>query len=266
MFTIEAMKALTSGDAQLRYEHTLRPGAPALLLINSLGASLEMWDDQFESLSERYELIRYDARGHGKSTVGSAADIPLSQLADDALAVLDACGIARAHVCGLSLGGMTAMQIALQAPDRVLKLVLCNTSPYLPTREDWQSRIDVVRSQGMAAVTEATLERWFTSDFRESSPQKVDRVRNMLLSTDPLGYVQCASAIRDMDLREDIQSIESKTLIIAGLRDPSTPLPHAEAIHTAIAGSKLVTLDSAHLSNIQCAAQFTATLQDFLVT
>lgn len=260
------MKTVASGGAQLRYEHTPRPGAPALLLINSLGTSLEMWDDQLESLSERYELIRFDARGHGKSTAGSAAEMPLSQLASDALAVLDACGIARSHVCGLSLGGMTAMQIALQAPDRVLKLVLCNTSPHMPTRESWQARIDAVRSQGMAAVSETTLERWFTPEFRLIEPAKVDRVRNMLLSTDPRGYVQCAAAVRDTDLREAIKSIDTRTLVIAGLRDPSTPLPHAEAIHAAIPGSQLVTLDSAHLSNIQCAAQFTATLQDFLVT
>lgn len=260
------MKTVNSGDATLRCEHTPRPGAPALLLINSLGTSLEMWDDQFAALSERYELIRYDARGHGKSTPGAADEVDLAQLAHDALAVLDACGIARAHVCGLSLGGMTAMRIATLSPDRVLKLVLCNTSSYMPPKENWQDRIRAVRAQGMPALVDAVLERWFTSDFREQSPAQIERVRSMLLHTDPRGYAACSAAIRDMDLREDIRSIGAKTMIIAGLRDPATPLPHAQFIHEAIAESKLVTLDAAHLSNIQCAEQFTAALVDFLVT
>jgi 3-oxoadipate enol-lactonase len=260
------MKTVTSGDAQLRCEHTLRPGAPALLLINSLGASLEMWDDQFAALSERYELIRYDARGHGRSSAGSITELPLSQLADDALAILDACGIARAHVCGLSMGGMTAMHMARYTPDRVLKLILCNTTAHMPPKDTWQSRIDTVLSQGIAPLVEGTLERWFTPEFREQSPQQVGRIRKMLLSTDPRGYAACCAALRDMDLREELKSITAKTMIIAGQRDPATPLVQSEFMHTQIAESKLVALDTAHLSNIGCAPQFTAALLDFLVT
>lgn len=260
------MKIVISGDAKLRCEHTPRPGAPALLLINSLGTNLAMWDEQLESLSERYELIRYDARGHGSSTAGTAAETTLATLAGDALAVLDACDVGRAHVCGLSLGGMTAMQIALDAPDRVLKLVLCNTSAHMPPREAWQERIDTVREKGMSPLVEAILERWFTPDFRQQSPDKVERVRSMLLNTDPRGYALCSAAIRDMDLREGIRAITAKTLIIAGLRDPATPPVHAEFIQTRISESRLVTLDAAHLSNIQCAPQFTTALQDFILT
>lgn len=260
------MKTVICGDAKLRCEHTPRPGAPALLLINSLGTNLDMWEDQLASLSERYELIRYDARGHGKSTTGSATEVPLATLASDALAVLDSCGIARAHICGLSLGGMTAMRIAIDTPDRVLKLVLCNTSAHMPPKEAWQERIETVHTKGMAPLVDSVLERWFTPQFREHSPGKVERIRTMLLNTDPHGYTLCCSAIRDMDLREDIASITAKTLIIAGLNDPATPLPHAEFIQSRIAGSRLVTLDAAHLSNIQCAPQFTTALQDFLIT
>ena len=106
------MKLVTTEDAQLRCEHSLRPGAPALLLLNPLGSSLEIWDDPFPALCERYEVVRYDMRGHGESTTGSKTELTMEQLARDALAVLDACGIARAHLCGLSIGGMTAMQIA----------------------------------------------------------------------------------------------------------------------------------------------------------
>jgi 3-oxoadipate enol-lactonase len=259
------MKLVTSGDAQLRYEHTLRPGAPALLLINSLGTSLEMWDDQFELLSERYELIRYDARGHGKSTSGESAEVGLGQLAADALAVLDACGVARAHVCGISLGGMTAMHIACHSPDRVLKLVLANTTAYMPPKEIWQERIETVLTQGMAPLVDGVLERWFTAEFRDTAPARVERVRAMLLDTDPRGYAACGAAIRDMDLREDIFSIKAKALVIAGTQDPATPLPYGEYIHTSIAESKLVTLEAAHLSNIERASDFTAALEQFLL-
>jgi 3-oxoadipate enol-lactonase len=258
------MKSITSEDAQLRLEHAPRPGAPALLFINSLGASLEMWDDQLEALGERYELVRYDVRGHGKSTSGAQREYTLEQLADDALAVLDACGIARAHVCGLSLGGMTAMTLALRAPDRVLKLALCSTSTHMPPRENWQARIEAVLKNGMAEVTEATLGRWFTPAFHHAEPAKVERVRQMLLSTDPRGYAACAAAIRDMDLRDAISQITSRALVIAGTLDPATPPPHAEHIISKIAGSKLVTLECAHLSNIERAGEFNAALLEFL--
>jgi 3-oxoadipate enol-lactonase len=258
------MQTVASGNAQLRYEHAPRPGAPALLFINSLGAALEMWDDQVAAFSDRFECVRYDVRGHGKSTAGTQIEVTLEQLARDALAVLDACGIARAHICGLSLGGMTAMKIAHLWPDRVLKLVLANTSAHMPPRENWQARIDSVRAQGLSALADGTIERWFTPEFRTAQPEKVARVRQMISSADPQGYAACAAAIRDMDLRADIGAITTRTLVIAGARDPATPLSHAELIASKIAGAKLVTLDCAHLSNVECAAEFNAALCDFL--
>lgn len=258
------MKIVASDDAQLRYEHAPRPGVPALLFINSLGAALEMWDDQIEALNERFECVRYDVRGHGKSTTGTRTDLTIEQLARDALAVLDACGIARAHLCGISLGGMTAMSLAQQWPDRVLKLVLCNTSAHMPPKENWNARIETIRAQGVAAVTEGTLERWFTPEFRAAQPEKVERVRQMLLSADARGYAACAAAIRDMDLRETIGAITARTLIISGSKDPATPPNHQEFIASKIAGSKLVTLDCAHLSNVECANEFNAALMEFL--
>ena len=258
------MKIVSSDDAELRYEHAPRPGAPALLFINSLGASLEMWDAQVAAFNERFECVRFDARGHGQSTSGTRTELTLDQLARDALMVLDACGIARAHVCGLSIGGMTAMQLAHTWPDRVLKLMLCNTSAHMPPRENWQTRIDAVRASGLTATVDATLERWFTPEFRESNPDEVARVREMILSADPQGYAACATAIRDMDLREAIESIASRTLVVAGSKDPATPPAHAEFIASKIAGSKLVTLDCAHLSNVECATEFNAALTEFL--
>jgi 3-oxoadipate enol-lactonase len=258
------MKMVTTEDAQLRCEHLLKPGAPALLLINPLGTSLEIWDDQLEPLSQRYELIRYDARGHGKSTLGSKVELTMQQLARDALAVLDACGIARAHLCGLSIGGMTAMEIATHWPDRVLKIALCSTSPYMPTRETWNQRIDVVLKQGMAPLVEGILQRWFTAPFRAAEPERIERVRAMLLSADPKGYAACAAAIRDMDQRETIKTITAKTLVIGGTQDPGTTPAEAALIASSIPGAQLTMLEAAHMVQIEQAAQFKEALLQFL--
>jgi 3-oxoadipate enol-lactonase len=258
------MRIVKTQDAELRCEHLPRPGAPALLLINSLGTSLEMWDSQAEAFAEHFELIRYDARGHGKSSLGAATELTVDQLARDALAVLDTCGIARAHICGLSLGGMTAMQIARHWPDRVLKLALCNTAAHLPPRERWTSIIETALTQGMAALADGVLGRWFTPGFHAAQPEQVERIRQMLLDTDPRGYAACCAAIRDLDLREDIKSIDASVLVIGGTQDPSTPAEHAELIARSIQGAQRVMLESAHLSNIERASEFTSALLEFL--
>lgn len=258
------MKRVTTEDAELNCEHLPRPGAPALLLINALGTSLEMWDDQVELLSERYELIRYDARGHGQSTTGSRSELSIEQLAKDAVAVLDACGVARAHLCGLSIGGMTAMSLATQWPDRVLKLALCSTAPYMPSRETWNTRIDTVLKQGLSPLVESILGRWFTPGFHERHPEKVERIRQMLLSADPKGYAACAAAVRDMDLRESIKSITATTLVIGGTQDQGTTPADATLIATSIPGAKRVMLEGAHLVNIEQADEFTRVLLEFL--
>lgn len=258
------MKVVTTEDAQLCCEHLFRPGAPALLLLNPLGTSLEIWDDQLAPLGERYELIRFDARGHGKSTTGSKRALTIEQLARDALAVLDACGIARAHLCGLSIGGMTAMQVATHWPDRVLKIALCSTSPYMPTRETWNTRIDTVLKQSIAPLVDGILQRWFTAPFREAHPEQVARIRAMLLSANPEGYAACAAAIRDMDQRETIKTITAKTLVIGGTQDPGTTPVDAALIASSIAGAQLVMLEGAHLVNIERADEFTNALLGFL--
>jgi 3-oxoadipate enol-lactonase len=258
------MKLVTSQDVQLRVEHTPRPGAPALLLLNSLGTSVGMWDEQLEALGERYELIRFDARGHGKSTIGSHREATMELLAADALAVLDACGIARAHLCGVSLGGMIAMHIATHWPDRVLKAALCNTSPHMPPRDGWDTRIQTVLTEGVAPLIEGTLGRWFTAEFCQAQPEKVERIRAMLLETSPAGYAACCAAIRDMDQSETMRDITAKTLVIGGTQDTSTPPAHAELIASSIPESKLVMLEAAHLSNIERATEFNATLLEFL--
>jgi 3-oxoadipate enol-lactonase len=258
------MKRVTTEDAELRCEHSPRPGAPALLLLNPLGASLEIWDDQFAALSERYEVVRFDARGHGQSTTGSKTELTMEQLARDALAVLEVCGIARAHLCGLSIGGMTAMQIATLWPDRVLKVALCSTSAYMPSRETWNARIETVRKQGVAPLIEGILERWFTAPYRTAHPDQVERIRAMLLTAKPQGYAACAAAIRDMDQRESIKTITAKTLVIGGTHDPGTTPADQALLATSIPGAQLVMLDAAHLVHIERQQEFTEALLQFL--
>lgn len=258
------MKLVTSDDAQLRCEHSPRPGAPALLLLNPLGTTLEIWDEPFTALSERYEVMRYDVRGHGESTAGSKTEVTMEQLARDALAVLDACGIARAHLCGLSIGGMTAMQVATLWPDRVLKAALCSTSPYMPSRESWNTRIETVRKQGVAPLIDGILQRWLTPPYRIANPDQVERIRAMLLTAKPQGYAACCAAIRDMDQRQSIKTITAKTLVVGGTEDPgTTPADHA-LIAASIPGAQLVMLEAAHLLQIERQAEFTDTLLQFL--
>lgn len=258
------MKLVTTEDAQLRCEHTLRPGAPALLLFNPLGTSLEVWDDSFPALCERYEVVRFDARGHGESTTGSKTELTMEQLARDALAVLDACGIVRAHLCGLSIGGMTAMQIATLWPDRVLKIALCSTSPYLGLADAWNTRIEAVRKEGVAPLIDGILQRWLTTPYRTTHPDQVERIRAMLLTVKPQGYAACAAAIRDMDQRQSIKTITAKTLVIGGTQDPgTTPADHA-LIAASIPGAQLVMLEAAHLLHIERQQEFTEALLQFL--
>src|SRR5687767_9269527 len=236
------MKLVTSRDCQLRVEHTPRPGAPALLLLNPLGVSLDIWDEQLAALSERYELIRFDARGHGKSTIGERQEATIDMLANDALAVLEACGIARAHLCGISLGGMIAMHIAAHAPDWVLKVVLSNTTPHMPPPENWEQRIQTARTQGLEPLIEGTLARWFTPEFHQEHPEKVAKVRTLLRETAPAGYAACCAAIRDMDQRESIRNITSKTLVIGGMKDAGTTPAMAQLIASSVPEAKLVML------------------------
>jgi 3-oxoadipate enol-lactonase len=250
--------------ARLRYEVAGSGDVPALLLINSLGCALEMWQPQCADFAARFRLIRYDARGHGQSSLGNKAELTIADLTRDAIAVLEAAGAERAHWCGLSLGGMTAMWAAVHFPERVGAIVLSNTSAYLPPRENWDSRIETARTRGMDALVDTILGRWFTAEFRQQQPQAVQPIRSMLLATSPSGYAACCAAIRDMDQREAIGVIRLPTLVIAGARDPATPPEHAQQILQRISGARLTVLDAAHLTNVECAPEFTAAVLGFL--
>jgi 3-oxoadipate enol-lactonase len=237
--------------------------APVLLLSNSLGTAMAMWDVQLPALTQRFRVLRYDTRGHGASDA-TPGDYGLDRLGRDAAALLDALAIDRAHVCGLSLGGMTAQWLGVFAPERVDRLVLANTSAHMGPAAAWQQRMARVRADGMAAIVDAVLSRWFTDGFMTHSPAKVAAVRQMLETTSPAGYAGCCAAIRDMDMRPLSHLIAAPCLIIGGTNDPATPPEHARALATAICDSRLLMLPAAHLSNIEQPEAFTSALIEFL--
>jgi len=236
---------------------------PPLLMSNSIGTTRELWARQLEAFSSVYRVIRYDTRGHGESSV-PAGEYRLEQLGGDALAILDAEGIASAHVCGLSLGGITAMWLGVNAPDRVKSLVLANTAARIGSLESWTERLALVRSGGMAAVAERAIGIWFSEEFRQRSPETVHDYRAMIESCSPDGYAGCCAALRDGDLRPAIENIRCPTLVIAGRKDVATTIEAAELIASRISGSTMVALDSGHLSNVERAAEFSAAVLDFL--
>jgi len=237
--------------------------APVLLFSNSLGTSLEMWDAQMPAFAERFRVLRYDMRGHGRSAV-PPGPYSIADLGRDVLALLDANGIGRVRFCGLSMGGMTGMWLGCHAPERLEKLVLCNTSAQLGSPDQWNTRIAIVQNEGMKGVAEGVIGRWFTPEFREREPSEVARVRRMLLETPPAGYAACCAAIRDQDQREAICAVPVPTLVVAGARDPATPPEHSRIIASKIPGARLVELDAAHLSNIEARDRFTASVLEFL--
>lgn len=237
---------------------------PCLVLSNSLGCALEMWDPQMAAFSRECRVLRYDVRGHGSSEV-PARPYTLEQLGMDVLGLLDTLGIERAHYCGLSMGGSTGMWLAANAPQRIERLVLCNTTPWLGPPETMNARIETLLRDGMPALVEAILERWFTTGFRAREPLAVDRIRRMLLATPVDGYAGCCEALRDMDQRAALSSIVAPTLVIAGTYDPAPSPEAARAWAAVIPRSRFLELPAAHLSNIGAAEQFTRQVLDFLL-
>jgi 3-oxoadipate enol-lactonase len=258
------MPKMEANGIQLYYELTGPADAPVVMLSNSLGTRLEMWDPQMQALTERYRVLRYDSRGHGRSDA-PGGPYTIDMLANDALGLLDALGIERAHFCGLSKGGMVGQVLGAKHGERLITLALCSTSCHMPARQLWEERIRVATEQGMAALADGVVERWFTEAFRREPSIAVDRVRQMILDTPAHGYAGCCAAIRDMDLRELIRGIRVPTLVIVGDKDPATPPKMAEEIQSRIPGAKLELVpDAAHLINIEQDVVFDAALMSLL--
>ncbi len=237
---------------------------PVLLLSNGLGTNLTMWDGQIPEFSREFRVLRYDQRGHGKSSV-SPVPYSIEQLGCDVLALVDRLGIERFCFCGLSMGGMIGQWLGANSPERLTGLVLCNTAAKIGTIESWNTRIELVLKGGVEAAIPLVLDRWFTPEFQKNEPDVVARNREMLVSTSPAGYVAGCAAVRDMDQREVVHNFRVKTLVIAGAYDPVTPPAEGRYLADSIAGASYVELTAAHLSNVEAPAEFNSAVLRFLV-
>lgn len=237
-----------------------RPDAPAVVLSNSLGSTHRMWDHQVEALAKHFRLIRYDTRGHGASPV-PAGPYSIDDLADDVVALLDRLGVPRAHVVGLSLGGMTAMRLAARNPGRVDRLAVLCTAAHLPPRAAWLERAAAVREQGAASMAETVVQRWFTRHYDGD----LGYWQSMIAATPAVGYAACCAAIAELDLRDELSSISAPTLAIAGADDPATPPAKLQEIVAAMTDSRLVVLEhAAHLANVEQSDAVTRALLEHL--
>ena len=256
------MPSVRNGDVTIAYETSGLGGAPVVLLAHSLGATSEMWRPQMGALERDFEVVRYDARGHGRSSV-PGGDYTMPQLGSDALAVLDACGRRRAHLCGISMGGQVAMWLAINAPTRVERVVLANTAARIGTPQTWADRIETVRTQGLQAIAATVRGRWLTPQFADGHLHATEALARGIAATDPTGYLGCCAALRDTDLTAALPSIAAPALVIAGDHDPSTTVDDAKLLCERIPNATLTRLPAAHISNIEAAAMFTAAVVEF---
>ncbi len=257
------MPEIENEGATIHYRIDGPADAPTLMFSNSLGTALAMWDGQVDDLAGRYRILRYDSRGHGRSSA-PAGSYTIDMLGRDALAVMDAAGADTVHYCGLSKGGMVGMWLGVNAADRLERLVLADTAPHMAPKDIWDERAAAARGEGMTALVDATIERWFTEGFRATRPEVIEKIRGLILSTPGAGYAGCCEAIRDMDQRAAIRAIAVPTLVVVGEKDPATPPEAAAQIHDSIAGSELVVIpDAAHLSNIEQQGAFSAAIEKF---
>jgi 3-oxoadipate enol-lactonase len=237
--------------------------APVLILSNSLGTDLHMWDDQTPEWSKHFRVVRYDRRGHGKSGAPKGP-YSMERLGRDVLAIADALKIKTFNWCGLSMGGMVGQWLGANAPDRVEKLILSNTNFHYADKTFWNSRIKAVQENGLAPLVGPNMERWFTKGFRDRAPDVMDRMTKMFLATNTTGYIGCCEAVRDMDFTASNPSIKAPTLVIVGSQDAATPPAAGEAIAKAIKGAKVASLDAAHIANVEQPKQYAETVLNFL--
>ena len=241
-------------------------GAPVLVLSNSLGTTLEMWDAQAERFARTHRVLRYDTRGHGGSVV-SPGPYTFEQLGGDVIALLDALHIERASFCGISMGGFTGLWLGVNAPERLNHLVVANSAAKIGTADGWTTRAALVREKGAAAMAElaaSSPSRWFTEAFIAAQPAVVHRAQGWIAAVAPEGYAACCEALAQADLRSAIGALTVPTLLIAGASDPVTTVADAQAMQAAIAGAQMAELPASLLSNLEAPAEFDAAMAVFL--
>lgn len=262
------MKTILANNISINYRIDLQrdkePDAPVIMLSNSLLSSYAMWDDQIDALTEYFNVLRYDTRGHGGSEAPSPA-YSIDIFVEDVVALLDKLNIEKVHFVGLSMGGFIGQLFAAKYQHQVLSLTLCDTACIMPPASLWNDRIKTAENRGVESLIEGTLGRWFTAPFRQTNPQDVQKITEMIRNTGVQGYVNCAKAIRDMDQRHILKDINVPTNIIVGDKDPACPVSASEILHSGISRSHLVILkDAAHLPNIEKKEEFNSAMLHFL--
>ena len=250
-------------NARLFYRLEGQSDLPALVLSHSLGCDHSMWTPQMPDLLQHFQVLRYDTRGHGASSIPDG-DYTLDQLGQDVLGLADRLGLAKFAFCGLSMGGAAGQWLAINAPQRLTALVLANTSPKFGTPDVWNARIKAVQEGGMQAIVDAIMQRFFSADKQQSI--WAQSIRAVLLGTDPQGYAACCAALRDADTRASLSKISVPTLVVGGDEDPSTPWEgNGSVLVRDIPKAKAFRLQTAHLSNLEQPHAFTTAVLDFLL-
>lgn len=256
------MVTMSDGCA-LHYRFDGEAGRPVLMLSNSLGSTVDMWDLQMQALTQHFRVLRYDNRGHGGSDVPEGP-YSTERIGRDAQELIEALGVAPVLFCGLSLGGMVGMWLGANAPDLVSRAVFANTSAYFGQPENWNQRIAQIEAEGMSAVVGSVIQRWLTPDFSQRHPALTAKLLAMVAGIPPAGYIAAAIAVRDVDLRAGLAGIAMPVLVIAGALDPSTTPAMGEAIAEAIPNARFAMLSAAHLSNIEAPEEFSKLVVTFL--
>lgn len=261
------MPSVQLADGQLNYQLDGPAGAPVLVLSNSLGTNLHMWDAQVPAFTQHFQVLRYDTRGHGQSLV-TPGSYTIEQNGRDVLALLDALDIAEVSFCGLSMGGLIGQWLAINAPRRLKRVVLCNTAAKIGTSEVWNTRIETVLRDGtnaMVALREASIARWFTPQFAAAEQTRVNAVVDMLAQTSPQGYAANCAAVRDADFREQLGVIGLPLLAVCGTFDAVTTPADGRFLVDRVAGARMIELHAAHLSNVEAGEAFTRPVLEFLI-
>lgn len=260
------MPSVKLADGVLNYRFDGPDDLPVLVLSNSLGTSLGMWDAQVPAFTDHFRVLRYDTRGHGGSSI-TPGSYSIEQLGHDVLAMVDSLGIDRFAFCGLSMGGLIGQWIGIHAGERLTRLVICNTGAKIGTDQVWNDRIETVLNGGERAMhnmRDASIARWFTPAFAKEQPAQVARITQMIAETSPQGYAANCAAVRDADFREQLERIKVPTLVVCGSRDPVTTPEHGRFIQAQIANAELLELEAAHLSCVEAGDAFTQPVLDFL--
>ena len=239
--------------------------SPVLIFSNSLGSEMMMWDELIPYLLPFFRVLQYDTRGHGGSPLTPNEGTTISELANDVIQLMDKLNIEAAYFCGLSMGGLIGQYLGINHPNRFKKIVLSNTGAKIGDVERWNGRIGTISKNGMQAIVDDTMERWFTEEFRSQNSERVAQTKAMFLRSNVDGYSNCCCAIRDADFREKLQSLSVETLVITGDEDPVTNVEQAEFLVSKIPNARLKVLHARHLAATELPKEYAAVLIDFLV-